>query len=103
MRWLGQIVQVIIFILLVGGLMAYIADRTEQQDASERCLRCRELWDPNHLLVESSDQILLRRQEMESLRDRLPAAKSTQGITRSHPRNAWNRGQDPRRTASLRS
>jgi hypothetical protein len=66
MRWLGQIVQAVLLILLVGGLMAYIADRTEQQDASQRCLRCRQLWDPNHLLVETSNQIPLRRQEMES-------------------------------------
>jgi hypothetical protein len=65
MRWLGQIVQAVILILLVSGFVAYIVDRTEQQDASERCLRCRELWDPNHLLVESSDQILLRQQELE--------------------------------------
>jgi hypothetical protein len=66
MRWLGQIVQAVIFILLVGGFMAYIVDRAEQQDPSQRCLRCRKLWDPNHLLVETSDQIPLRRQEMES-------------------------------------
>jgi hypothetical protein len=36
-------------------------------------------------------------------RDRLPAPKSSQGITRSHPRNAWNRGQDPSRVANPRS
>jgi hypothetical protein len=66
MRWLGQIAQAVIFILLVGGFMAYIADRTEQQDASQRCVRCRKFWDPKHLLVESSDQIPLRKQEMES-------------------------------------
>ena len=66
MRWLGQIVQAVILILLVGGFMAYIAGRTEQQDASQRCLRCRKHWDPKHLLVATSDQIPLRRQELES-------------------------------------
>jgi hypothetical protein len=66
MRWLGQIVQAVVFILLVGGFMAYIVDRTEQQDASQRCIRCRKLWDPNHLLVETRDQIRVRRQEMDS-------------------------------------
>ena len=66
MRWLGQIVQAVVFILLVGGFMAYVADRAEQQDASQRCLRCRKLWDPNHLLVETSDQIPLRRRELEA-------------------------------------
>jgi hypothetical protein len=66
MRWPGQIVQAVVFILLVGGFVAYIVDRTEQQDAFQRCLRCQRLWDPNHLLVETSDQIPLRRQEMES-------------------------------------
>ena len=58
--------QAVVFILLVGGFMAYIADCTEQQDASQRCLRCRKFWDPNHLLVETSDQIPLRRQDLES-------------------------------------
>ena len=34
MRCLGQVVQAIVFILLVGGFMAYVADRTEPQDAA---------------------------------------------------------------------
>ena len=64
MRWLGQVVQAIIFILLVGGFMSYVADRTEQQDASQPCPNCREFWDPNHLIVATSDQIPLRRREL---------------------------------------
>jgi hypothetical protein len=88
MRWIGQIVQAVIFILLLGGFMAYIADRTEQQDASQRCLRCRKPWDPNHLLVETSDQIRLRRQEMDSAAKRstgqLPVCGASQQRSSPH-------------------
>jgi hypothetical protein len=52
--------------LLVGDFMAYVVDRAELQDASQPDPRYREFWDPNHLLVETSDKILLRRQELES-------------------------------------
>jgi hypothetical protein len=38
-----------------------------------------------------------------SPRDRLPAPKSSQEITPSHPSNAWNRGQDPSRVANPHS
>ena len=62
MRWLGQIVQAVVFILLVGSFMAYVVDRAEQHDASQPDPRCRQYRDPNHLMVATSDQIPLRRE-----------------------------------------
>jgi hypothetical protein len=62
MRWLGQIVQAVVFILLLGGFMTYIVDRAEQHDASQPDPRYRQYWDPNHLMVATSDQIPFRRQ-----------------------------------------
>ena len=88
MWWLGQIVQAVIFILLVSGFMAYIADRTEQEDATQPNPRCPEYRDPNRLMVATSDQIPLRRQELESAAKRstgqLPVGGASQQRSSPH-------------------
>jgi hypothetical protein len=58
--------QAVVFVLLVGGFMAYIVDRAEQQDATQPNPCYQQYRDPNHLRVATSDQIPLRRRELDA-------------------------------------
>ena len=75
MKWLGQIAQAIVFVLVVFSFFAYMSDRPESttepigdpEEVFAACLepdpRYSKLRDPNHICVSTGAQVTQRQRE----------------------------------------